>query len=254
MSETMQQNENPEMQEEVTNSSPVQSPSLIVNEKLGGNIGNAPRVQDQEVTFYFKAPRKVDGKVPEDPDTGQPMKARPPLKLTLPMPTWEAIVDMLMGDNETHKKFIVSTFGDLIKDKVRQQVNDDNSPVKRQEDLRLDGLTLIALAEEEPTERAGRGIPKETWAAFEEDYINVMIPLTGRSEDKIKGAAKFLSGRLYQVKTNKKIVEFLAGQLDEWYQATPSREEFSDLYTYLVKKADDYKNMGEEALLESLMG
>lgn len=245
------QNENQE--EVVVNEGPAVSPSATINAKMAA-VGKAPLATDQEVTFYFKTPRKdpATGKVPEDPETGQPQKARPPLKLTLPIPTYEAIADMLLGDNEKHKNFIVNTFADLIKAKVRLQVNDSEAPVKRQEDLRLDELSLIALAEEEPVERAGRGISKETWADFEEDYIAVMGPLTARSEEKIKGAAKLLSGKFYQVRTNKKIIEFLEGQLDQWYQNTPNATEFGDLYIYLNKKAADYKNMGEQALLDFL--
>src|SRR5262249_28957071 len=116
MSDTAMQHN--EATEEVTNVSPGPSPSELINEKFGIQ-GKAPLVQDQPITFYFKTPRKdpVTGKVPEDPDTGQPMKARPPLTLMLPIPTYDAILEMMVDGTDKHKNFIINTFADLIKAK-----------------------------------------------------------------------------------------------------------------------------------------
>ena len=228
------------------------NPAATINERLGAV--ESPKVMNQEMTFYFKAPRKdpTTGEPPVDKETGEPIKARPPVKLMVPIPTMEYIIDLLTSDNDKYKQFVINTFADLIKAKVREQVNDENNPVNRQEDLNLEGLTLEALAEEEPAERAGRGILKETWAEFEEDYIEVMVPATGRSLDKVKGAAKFLAQRLYPVRTNRKIVTFLASQLDIWAKNSQRMDEFNDLYQFLVKKADSYINMGEDTLLANL--
>lgn len=228
------------------------SPADELNAKL--NALQSPKVMNQDITFFFKAPRKdpTTGEAPTDKETGEPVKARAPVKLVVPIPTLEYIAEIIFSENEKYKQFVVNTFADLIKGKVREQVNDDNNPVNRQEDLKLEGLTLEALAEEEPAERAGRGILKETWADFEEDYIEVMMGVTSRSADKVKGAAKFLSQRLYPVRTNRKIVTFLQEQLDIWAKNSSRMEEFGDLYQFLQKKADSYINMGEDTLLANL--
>ena len=209
-----------------------------------------PVVQNHEVLFSFKKPRKgPDGKEPTD-EVGQPIVARPSFKMNIPVPTFEGLIKAL--ENEKTQEYILDIIADAVKGAARAQVDDETKPVNRQEDLRLDQLTLEYLANVPKTERRGAGIPKEVWAEWEKDYISVMLSATGKEADKIGNAAKLFLSRLQPIKTNKKVLQFLAGQLDIWMENTQNSEEFADVYEFLRKKTDEFLNADEASLLANL--
>lgn len=209
-----------------------------------------PVVQNQEVLFSFKKPRKgPDGKEPTD-ELGQPITARPSFKMNIPVPTFEGVVKAL--EDEKVREYILELVGDAVRGAARLQVDDETKPVNRQEDLRLDQLTLEYLANVPKTERRGAGIPKEVWQEWEKDYISVMLSATGKEADKIGNAAKLFLSRLQPIKTNKQVLKFLAGQLDIWMEHTQNSEEFADVYEFLRKKTDEFLNADEASLLANL--
>ena len=211
-----------------------------------------PIVQSQETTFTFKKPRKgADGK-PVTDELGQEVTARAPVKLMIPVPTWEGLLSFL-GEDEKHQTFLLDVVADLIKEEAKKQVNDETKPVNTQEQLNLDLLSLKYIANMPKSERTGRGIAKEIWEEWTKDYVSTITAATGRDVEKATIAAKlFYPGRLQPVKTNKKVISFLANQLDIWMSNTANGEEYQEIYDFLKKKADEFIQMDEATLLENL--
>lgn len=209
-----------------------------------------PVVQNQEVSFHFKKPRKgPDGKEPTD-ELGQPIAVRPTVKLQVPLPTFEGVISAL--ENEKTRDYILELVGEAVKAAARGQVDDETSPVNKQEDLRLDHLTLSFLANIPKAERRGAGIAKETWAEWEKDYISTMIEATGKDAEKVGNAAKIFTARLQPAKTNKPVLKFLMGQLSMWAERSQNLEEFQDVWEFLTKKGDEFLAADEQALLANL--
>lgn len=212
---------------------------------------SSPIVMNQDMHFTFKKPRKgADGK-PATDELGQEIQARPPLKLIVPVPTWDGIIDALQ--DEKQKDFILDVIGDVVREAVRQQVSDETNPVMSQDQIKFEMLTLQYLANLPKSERTGRGIPKETWAEWVEDYIATIIETTGGSAEKVGNQAKiFYPGRLQTVKTTKNVLTFLRNQLDKWAATSQNAETYSDIYEFLKKKADEFLSADESSLLANL--
>lgn len=195
-----------------------------------------PDTVDTEVNYFFKK-----DKLGVKRDT---------VALHLPYLTIDGLIEAL--SDEKQQRFILDTINATIYDAGRWQVGDEAKPVNKQEELDLSKLTLKYLAEMEPAERRGGGIAKEVWEAFGLDYATVMQPLTGKSEEHIQNAVALLLKKFQPVKSNKKVIEFLKGQLALWFTNTKNQEEFQECYQFLDGKANTFMSADEAALLANL--
>jgi hypothetical protein len=202
--------------------------------------------RDAEWKFSFKK------STIKDPETGEDVK-RPPITLTVPVPTFDGVVKALEEDSATESRkvtnFLLDLIEDAIKDRVREQLTGEK-PVMAQDQLNLAELTLTYIANLPKAERTGGGISKETWGEWEADYIAVMSPIRG--EEKATKAAKLFTARLTPVRSDKKVLEFLRGQLNVWASKSENNEEFLDVFTYLDSKCSELMNRDSEALLSAL--
>lgn len=209
-----------------------------------------PIVKNFEYNIKFRKPRKdKDGNEPVDAD-GVPIPTRPPASFVLPVLTQPGMIAWLQKDQK-HIDFVL----DLLQDQVIAAANEqiyEGKMVQRQEDLDLNLLTMDYIATLSKDERTGRGIPKDTWEEFVKDYVEVMVPVTSRTAEKVTNAAKTLAAKLSPVRSQKKVVAFLRDQLDMWAANTPNLDDFKAVYMYLTKKADDYLKMDEESTLANL--
>lgn len=203
---------------------------------------------------------------------------RPTVELLLPVPTWEGfaalatseeVVKDKEGKEVTRKvdgKDVPVTLGEKVRDLVmelladqvagaaREQVSDEKAPVNKQEELKLDALTLAYIACLPPAERRGGGISKETWEGFFKSYMAVMPEKTGKSKEQVENAAKLFVARLQPVKTQKKILAFLKDQLNLYFTSagTEAQEEFAEVYEFLGQKIDEFSKRDEAELLANL--
>jgi hypothetical protein len=217
----------------------------------------APPVQDQEMIFSFKKPRKVEdpknpGKlVPATDELGQEIQARSPLKLQVPIPTMTGLLRAMSDPKK--RDLILDIVGDAVREAVRQQVGDETNPVMKQEDLKVEFLSLDYLANLPKSERTGRGISKETWQEWVEDYIATIMEVSGSSQDKVGNQARLLyPGRLQPVKMQKKVLAFLSDQLNKWSANSPNAETYNDIKIFLQKKADEFLNLTEDDYVNNL--
>lgn len=208
-----------------------------------------PGVEMKEVKYHFKKDELGN--------------KRPTVGLYVPTPTWDGLNAALSDETKDEKGVTVGTkvknlilemLGNLAADHVRLQVNDEKSPVNKQEELDTSKLSLAFIASIPPSERRGGGISKETWADFFKDYLAVMPEKTGKKPEQVENAAKLFVARLQPVKTQKKILAFLQDMLNLWYTSTTddSREEFAEVKEFLDGKIAEFLKRDEAELLANL--
>jgi hypothetical protein len=217
----------------------------------------APPVQNQEMIFSFKKPRKVEdpkspGKMIDATDElGQVIQARTPLKLQVPIPTMPGLLRAMTDPKK--RELILDIVGDAVREAVRQQVNDESTPVMKQEDLKVEFLSLDYLANLPKSERTGRGISKETWQEWVQDYVATIMEVSGSTAEKVGNQARLLyPGRLQPVKMQKKVLGFLSDQLNKWSANSPNAETYDDIKVFLQKKADEFLNLTEDDYVNNL--
>ena len=111
--------------------------------------GASPLSVDREFKFSFKKQTIKD-------ELGIEQK-RPPVTLTVPIPTFEGLVDIISKDQKA-VQFILDLAEEAIKDQIRVQLSDEDKPVNRQEDLDLWKLSISFIAKMPKSERSGCGI------------------------------------------------------------------------------------------------
>lgn len=201
----------------------------------------APMHQDREYKFSFKKQTVKD-------ELGMDIK-RPPVILTVPIPTFDGLLEALADTKVS--SFVIDLVEEAIKDQVRSQLSDEDKPVNRQEDLDLTKLTLSYIANMPKSERTGGGISKEVWTDFEKDYVEVMVPIR-KDEVRVSKAAALFTGRLAKCRTDKPVLNFLRKQLGTWAENTPNIEDYAEVYKFLDDKITEYLNKDNPDLLAAL--
>ena len=204
----------------------------------------APHFRDEEVKFSFKK-RKAEGV-----DAGQEPEKRAPVILTLPVLTFDGLVESMKDEKVVN--LVLDSVNDLIREAARQQINDDDKPVNRQDELDLSKLNITFIANQPKSERTGGGISKETWEAFEQDYVEVMPAASGKSKERVEKAAKLFVARLNPVKSEKTVLKFLQEQLALWASTTPNAEDFTEVFQFLDNKITNLLNRDSQELLAAL--
>jgi hypothetical protein len=198
----------------------------------------APLYLDREFKFSFKRQTVKD-------ELGIEQK-RPPVTLTVPIPTYDGLLEALSSEDPKIAPFILDLVEEAIKDQIRTQISDEDKPVNRQEDLDLSKLTIQFIANLPKSERTGGGISKEAWEEWSKDYIETMVPLRAvggitkeDATDKVTKAAKLMTSRFNPCKTDKPVLTFLRGQLAQWASNTKNLEDHGEIFNYLDNKASD---------------
>lgn len=199
-------------------------------------IDFGPGYVSKDVAFHFKKDKKLDIK-------------RPTVNLQVPAATPDLIMEILdKGGKELD--LLIEVVTDTLIGQARQQVNakEDIS----QETFNPAEVNWKFLAELPPKERRGGGIPKEDWADFQEDYIEIMPGLTGKTVDQVTNAAKLFTARLQPVKTNKLFLTKLQEQLGIWFTKSPNAEDFQDLFEFLDNKMTEFLKKDDAELLANI--
>lgn len=174
---------------------------------------------------------------------------RQTVELKLPVPTIEGIIEMLeSGGNEL--QLLEQAVQDVVINQARSVLNDNEEMTEK--NFLYDQCTWTAIANQPEPERRGRGIPKEIWEAFAEDYKAIMPAITSKPAEAVELAAKFLATKFQAVKTNKPVIKLLRSQLDIYINATKNAEDFADCVKFLTEKADTLLAADEAELLDAL--
>lgn len=178
---------------------------------------------------------------------------RPSFWVTIPVPTWETVTERINGEQgERYRNYILDLIQDQIVGAAKQQVGDEEREVNGQDDLKIDLLSFDYLVNEPASVRRGKGIAKEVWQAFGEDYLTVMPGLTGKSKDRIANQVKLFTAKFAPVRTQKSVVQKLLSELEVYLAGPSDAESYAEVIEFLVKKGQDLMNMTEEAMLDSI--
>jgi hypothetical protein len=187
---------------------------------------------------------------------------RAPVEIQIPVPNFEGLIAFIQPSNDDgtaidqakmdkNVKFILDLLADVVKDQARQQVNDEEKPVNKQEELNLDQLTLDYIANIPPSERLAAGVPKETWESFAKYYAELMPGITGKKAESIQAAITLFLKKLTPIKSDKRSLAILKDQLDIFITSSDADhiEEYDSIYKFLSGKIDIYLKSDE---IESL--
>lgn len=212
--------------------------------------------------FKFRAVKDKDNKIVYKKDaTGAILKdaagnpipdKRAPLNLMLPIPTVDGIHAALADVKQ--QEFLIQVLESVIYDAAKEQINDEDLKIEDQSGIRLDRLTIAALANMPASQRRGGGISAEMWEAFSKDFNAIMPKITGKDTTKIGNAAKFLVGRLQGAKNVKPMLIALRDYLNLWFTSTSpeNQEELAPVYTFLSEKAEVFLAQDEESMLANI--
>lgn len=176
---------------------------------------------------------------------------RSAVEVKLPVPSVEGIAE-IFNNGGKGLDYLVSLVHDSIAAHVRNILNDDNDEKITSANFPYEQATWEAMVNTPEAERRGRGIPKEIWEAFAEDYIAQMPAVTGKSVDVVSLAAKHLLNKFQAVKTDKPVLRKLKDYLAVYINQTPNAEQFVECVKFLDEKADTLLAADDSALLDNL--
>ena len=167
----------------------------------------------------------------------------------LPVPSVEGIVEILQAGGK-QLELLLSAVAEVVIAQARSILNDNETMTAAT--FPLDQLSWEAIANMPEAEKRGRGIPKELWEQFANDYITVMPALTGKTAEQVGNAAKLFLNKFQAVKTNKQVLGYLQEQLAIYISNSSNAEEFADCVKFLNDKAETLLAADDSALLNNL--
>lgn len=178
---------------------------------------------------------------------------RATVELDLPVLSMEGLVYILQNEDGKQDKaqaLIFDALAEVVYDQARSLVNAKEDI--NQENFPLDQVSWDFIANMPKAERRGGGISKETWDEFAEDFATVMQAAAAKKPEQAALAAKILSRKFQEVKTNKPVIKTLQTQLGIYITATANGEQFADCVEFLNKKAETLLAVNDEDLLANL--
>ena len=174
---------------------------------------------------------------------------RPTVEIKLPRPSVEGIVEILTAGGKG-LDLLLEAVTDVVLQRAREIINEKEDI--SQENFPMQELAWETIANLPKAERRGGGIPKELWDEFAKDYIAVMPAVTGKPVDKIALAAKVFLNKFNAVKTDKKVLALLKGQLALYITSSPNAENYVECVDFLDKKAQTLIDADSSNLLDAL--
>lgn len=211
------------------------------------------KTENKEVSYHFKKEKVKDEK-------GQVIgegKKLPSLKQALPVPSAEAILDIVAAGGKG-LELLQDVILDTVFERGRQIINDwrekkENEGKEVPADLlKPSDLDWFAIANLPKSERRGLGISDEDFEAFYADYLEVMPKATGKDADRIGKHISIYKKKFAGVRNDKKALQVLKDALALYATATPNLEEQQSVYEYLSKRVDTLLQEDEKVLAEAL--
>ena len=182
------------------------------------------KVDVRELKFNFKTVK--------DKDTGTESK-RLPVEVKLPTPSVEGLIAILEAGGK-QLELLLAAATDVVIAQARSILNDNEQVTS--ENFPVDQCIWEFIANMPESEKRGRGIPKEVWDDFTEDYKTTMPQITGKTSEQVQLAAKLFAAKLAPVKTNKKALAKLQEQLAIYLNNAQNAETYIDCVKFLDEK------------------
>jgi hypothetical protein len=174
---------------------------------------------------------------------------RESVQLAIPYPTMDGIIAILEEQGKG-LELLFECMETVVNTAARDLIAEDTS--LNAATFPVDKVSWEAIANLPKAQRRGGGIPKETWEAFAQDYVEVMPEVTGKTIEQVANAAKILANKLTAVRTSQPVLEMLVGQLGVYLENSPNAEEYKECVEFLLNKADTFLNVSDEELLANL--
>lgn len=216
----------------------VQQAEAAAIARIHANFDNTVELKDFK--FHFKTT--------EDKETGLKSK-RPTFEVKLPIPSVEGAVKALEAGGK-QLDLVMEAMASIVVNRAREIISENENITA--ENFPYDQLTWEAIANLPEAERRGRGIPKEIWESFAEDYVAIMPGLTGKNTKQVQAAADILLDKFNKHKTNKKVIKLLQDQLAVYVSNSPNAETYTDCISFLNDKATRLMNQDESSILDAL--
>lgn len=183
----------------------------------------------------------------KDQETGEVTKQetkRESIKLHVPVPSWEAVIAMIEAGLAEGASEVAKNNLQLISDSLFNTVYEVAVSLAKENtsltsaNFPMNELDWEAIANAPEAERKSRGISKEEWADFAEDYLASMPQITGKDEERIKRAVAMFINKFGPIKSDKKSVAVLRDQLVVYAEQAPQASNYFKVVEFLLKKAD----------------
>lgn len=214
-------------------------------ERTSELVAANPALSLKQVVFHFKK-EKIRNEKGEVIGEGE---KRDSITMNLPVPS---LISLINHENPKVRELVEESVLDTIYTRARELFSEDSKKELNAGNFPYEKLDWEAIAMLPPAEKRGGGIAKETWDAFYEDYVAVMVAATGKDQERCTKAADLFKARLQPVRSRKDVLAALKELLATWYINTKQQEEFVDVFKFLDSKADVFLKEDDSALLEAL--
>lgn len=169
---------------------------------------------------------------------------RESIKLNIPVPSNEAIIALIEAGTTENATEAAKNNLQLVHDAlfavvfdVAQSIAKENTSLTSA-NFPFEELAWEKIANAPEAERKSRGISKEEWADFAEDYLSSMPAITGSDEERVKRAVATFLLKFAPVKSDKKSITVLRDRLVVYAEQAPNAGNYLKVIEFLLKKAD----------------
>ena len=169
---------------------------------------------------------------------------RESIKLNIPVPSNEAIIALIEAGTAENATEAAKNNLQLVHDAlfavvfdVAQNLAKENTSLTSA-NFPFEELDWEKIANAPEAERKSRGISKEEWADFAEDYLSSMPAITGSDEERVKRAVATFLLKFAPVKSDKKSIIVLRDRLVVYAEQAPNAGNYLKVIEFLLKKAD----------------
>lgn len=182
-----------------------------------------------------------------NPETGEKIKVetkRESVKLHVPVPDYISILAIIEEGTAEGATEIAKNNLQLLNDALFNVVYDVAVSLAKENtsltsaNFPLDELDWEKIANAPEAERKSRGIAKEEWADFAEDYLASMPAITGKDEERVKRAVAMFINKFTPIKSDKASIGVLRDQLVVYAESAPNAANYFKVIEFLLKKAD----------------
>ena len=202
----------------------------------------------KQFKFNFKS-RAIKG---EDGNVIGRTKKQPSILVDLPVYSADELIQILSTDSK-EADLICSAVAEMVYVAARGQFDEvienfgDSDQEVTVSHLDYAKLTLEYLANVPASQRASSALTEEDWVAFFEDYMAVMVAVTGKDAKRIGNHIELFK-KPAKSKANKPVLSLLIDQLDIYMASTSNIEETGECAGRIRAKFDKWVSEPEKAV------
>ena len=192
---------------------------------------------------YNQIEASINFRTVKDKDTGTETK-RESIKLHIPVPAWDEVIAMIEAGLAAEATEVAKNNLQLLQDAMFAVVYDQSVSLAKENtsltsaNFPFEELDWEKIANAPEAERKSRGISKEEWADFADDYMASMPAITGKEEERVKRAVAVFILKFAPIKSDKKSIAVLRDQLVVYAEQAPNASNYFKVIEFLLKKAD----------------